>query len=228
MKKSRRSYSNHSQTYKRRRSCCITHARFNLATLARIDKRRPREAFDSSFDSQAFRLSVAPTPAFEACNKENSSTRHKAYEPDPLLADQNDGDTIQFGSVDFHVVVVRTVTIPVNDMNMESSVRKLHPIGAPIRCVHLPAPRPTAKNPHRKIFPLTTHSSNLPAQEPVATIPTRNGFANLKWELKRPLWEQQRDVPALLRKSEPETLSARVYRVLKTVKERGLKKRRYQ
>ncbi|KAL0922645.1 hypothetical protein M5K25_006647 [Dendrobium thyrsiflorum] len=69
-----------------------------------------------------------------------------------------------------------------------------------------------------------------------ANVPTRNKFTNLKWvkrnspigELKKSFWDRQPEVPAPLKKKEPETLSARVYRVLKTVKERGLQKRRYQ
>ncbi|KAL0904462.1 hypothetical protein M5K25_026579 [Dendrobium thyrsiflorum] len=48
-----------------------------------------------------------------------------------------------------------------------------------------------------------THPSNVPAQELEATIPTRNGFSNLKWvkrnsssgELKKSFWEQRREVP---------------------------------
>ncbi|KAL0907941.1 hypothetical protein M5K25_022398 [Dendrobium thyrsiflorum] len=82
----------------------------------------------------------------------------------------------------------------------------------------------------------STHPSNVPAQELEATIPTRNGFSNLKWvkrnnstgELKKSFWEQRREVPTPPKKKEPESLSARVYRVLKTVKERGLTKRKIQ
>ncbi|KAL0925344.1 hypothetical protein M5K25_003665 [Dendrobium thyrsiflorum] len=55
----------------------------------------------------------------------------------------------------------------------------------------------------------STHPSNVPAQELEATIPTQNRFSNLKWK-------------------EPESLSARVYRVLRTVKEKGLTKKRFQ
>ncbi|KAL0917553.1 hypothetical protein M5K25_012620 [Dendrobium thyrsiflorum] len=82
----------------------------------------------------------------------------------------------------------------------------------------------------------STHPSNVPAQELEATIPTQNGFSNLKWvrrnsstgELKKSFWEQKREVPTPPKKKEPESLSARVYRVLKTVKERGLTKRKIQ
>lgn len=80
------------------------------------------------------------------------------------------------------------------------------------------------------------HPSNLPAPEHIANVPTRNKFTDLRWvkrnsptgELKKSFWDQQSEVPAPSRKKEPETLSARVYRVLKTVKEKGLKKRRFQ
>ncbi|KAL0903171.1 hypothetical protein M5K25_027528 [Dendrobium thyrsiflorum] len=69
-----------------------------------------------------------------------------------------------------------------------------------------------------------------------ANIPTQNKFTDLKWvkknsstrELNKSFWEQQPEVLAPQKKREPETLSARVYRVLKTVKERGLQKRKYQ
>ncbi|KAL0927744.1 hypothetical protein M5K25_001950 [Dendrobium thyrsiflorum] len=82
----------------------------------------------------------------------------------------------------------------------------------------------------------STHPSNVPAQELEATIPTRNGFSNLKWikrnsstgELKKSFWEQRREVPTPPKKKEPESLSARVYRVLRTVKEKGLTKKRFQ
>ncbi|KAL0903159.1 hypothetical protein M5K25_027516 [Dendrobium thyrsiflorum] len=82
----------------------------------------------------------------------------------------------------------------------------------------------------------STHPSNVPAQELEATIPTQNGFSNLKWvkrnsstgELKKSFWEQRREVPTPPKKKEPESLSARVYRVLRTVKEKGLTKKRFQ
>ncbi|KAL0928736.1 hypothetical protein M5K25_000655 [Dendrobium thyrsiflorum] len=82
----------------------------------------------------------------------------------------------------------------------------------------------------------STHPSNVPAQELEATIPTQNGFSNLKWvkrnsstgELKKSFWEQRCEVPTPPKKKEPESLSARVYRVLRTVKEKGLTKKRFQ
>ncbi|KAL0915747.1 hypothetical protein M5K25_013200 [Dendrobium thyrsiflorum] len=82
----------------------------------------------------------------------------------------------------------------------------------------------------------STHPSNVPAQELEATIPTQNGFSNLKWvkrnsstgELKKSFWEQRREVSTPPKKKEPESLSARVYRVLRTVKEKGLTKKRFQ
>ncbi|PKU67100.1 hypothetical protein MA16_Dca008889 [Dendrobium catenatum] len=80
---------------------------------------------------------------------------------------------------------------------------------------------------------LTVHPSNKPAQESEANVPTRNKFFDLKWvkrnsstgELKKSFLEQRREVPAPLNKKEPETLSARVYRVLKIVKDKGLMKK---
>ncbi|KAI0494318.1 hypothetical protein KFK09_024452 [Dendrobium nobile] len=83
---------------------------------------------------------------------------------------------------------------------------------------------------------LPVHPSNLPALVPEVNVPTRNKFSDLKWvkrnsstgELKKSFWEQRREAPAPPRRKEPETLSARVYRVLKTVKEKGLKKKKFQ
>ncbi|KAL0927767.1 hypothetical protein M5K25_001975 [Dendrobium thyrsiflorum] len=79
------------------------------------------------------------------------------------------------------------------------------------------------------------HPSNQSAQEPQANVPTRNKFTDLKWvkrnsstgELKKSFWDRQPEVPAPpQKKKESESPSARVYRVLKTVKERGLTKRK--
>ncbi|KAL0907190.1 hypothetical protein M5K25_025739 [Dendrobium thyrsiflorum] len=83
---------------------------------------------------------------------------------------------------------------------------------------------------------LQVHPSTLSAQEPEASVPTQNKFTNLKWvkrnsstgELKQSFWEQQPQAPVPQKKKEPETLSGRVHRVLKTVKERGLMKKKYQ
>ncbi|KAL0907790.1 hypothetical protein M5K25_022227 [Dendrobium thyrsiflorum] len=83
---------------------------------------------------------------------------------------------------------------------------------------------------------LQVHPSTLPAQEPEASVPTQNKFTNLKWvkrnsstgELKQSFWEQRPQAPVPQKKKEPETLSGRVHRVLKTVKERGLMKKKYQ
>ncbi|KAL0921459.1 hypothetical protein M5K25_008535 [Dendrobium thyrsiflorum] len=47
-------------------------------------------------------------------------------------------------------------------------------------------------------------------------------------ELKKSFWEQRREVLTPPKKKEPESLSARVYRVLRTVKEKGLTKKRFQ
>ncbi|KAL0922595.1 hypothetical protein M5K25_006591 [Dendrobium thyrsiflorum] len=81
------------------------------------------------------------------------------------------------------------------------------------------------------------HSSNQPALEPEANVPIRNKFADLRWvrrnsssgELKKSFWDRQPEVlTPPPKKKEPESLSARVYRVLKTVKEKGLKKKGVQ
>ncbi|KAL0903737.1 hypothetical protein M5K25_028135 [Dendrobium thyrsiflorum] len=84
---------------------------------------------------------------------------------------------------------------------------------------------------------MPVHPSNQPALEPEANIPIRNKFADLRWvrrnsssgELKKSFWDRQPGVLAPPpKKKEPESLSARVYRVLKTVKEKGLKKKGVQ
>ncbi|KAL0912291.1 hypothetical protein M5K25_018254 [Dendrobium thyrsiflorum] len=83
---------------------------------------------------------------------------------------------------------------------------------------------------------LQVHPSTLPAQEPEASVPTQNKFTNLKWvkrnsstgELKQSFWEQRPQASVPQKKKEPETLSGRVHRVLKTVKEKGLMKKKYQ
>ncbi|KAL0919607.1 hypothetical protein M5K25_011713 [Dendrobium thyrsiflorum] len=83
---------------------------------------------------------------------------------------------------------------------------------------------------------LPFHPPNLPALEPEANVPIRNKFTDLKWvkrnsssgELKKSFWDRQPEVPVPQKKKEPESLSARVYRVLKTVKEKGLKKKGVQ
>ncbi|KAL0905424.1 hypothetical protein M5K25_023844 [Dendrobium thyrsiflorum] len=86
----------------------------------------------------------------------------------------------------------------------------------------------------RQLVPV--HPSNKPVLEPEANVPIRNKFTDLKWvkrnsssgELKKSFWDRQPEVPVPQKKKEPESLSARVYRVLKTVKEKGLKKKGVQ
>lgn len=87
-------------------------------------------------------------------------------------------------------------------------------------------------------LPVPVHPSNLPAQEPEINIPTQNRFSNLKWvkrnsssgELKQSFWERRPEAPTPQKTREPERLSARVHRVLKTIKEKGLmkKKKKFQ
>ncbi|KAL0923802.1 hypothetical protein M5K25_004577 [Dendrobium thyrsiflorum] len=80
------------------------------------------------------------------------------------------------------------------------------------------------------------HPSNQPVLEPEANVPIRNKFTDLKWvkrnsssgELKKSFWDRQPEVSVPQKKKEPESLSARVYRVLKTVKEKGLMKKGVQ
>ncbi|KAL0928798.1 hypothetical protein M5K25_000721 [Dendrobium thyrsiflorum] len=131
-----------------------------------------------------------------------------------IIETGNTGATIQFGSLGFPAIVARTVVVPVNNMN----TGKLGPN-------------------HQKDYNWWKNLGGqcqhtiIVNQELEANIPTQNEFTNLKWvkrnsstgELKKSFWEQHSEVSiAPQKKKEPETLSARVYRVLKTVKERGL------
>ncbi|KAL0927954.1 hypothetical protein M5K25_002182 [Dendrobium thyrsiflorum] len=84
-------------------------------------------------------------------------------------------------------------------------------------------------------LPVPVHPSNIPAEELQANIPTRNKFTDLKWvkrnsstgELKQSFWEPRPEVPIPQTRG-PERLSARVHRVLKTVKDKGLMKKKFQ
>ncbi|KAL0906292.1 hypothetical protein M5K25_024775 [Dendrobium thyrsiflorum] len=198
------------------------------------------------------------------------------------------GATIQFGSVDFPAIAVRTAAIPTKGKNVERSARELNTTEVLTRRVHLTAPRPTDENLRGRISVferlsqpkapstkrimtggrisvvtadtttsptglstprkntaeasssgrrltrrqrrklnaeiraqqqrLPIHPSNLPALKLEANVATRNKFTDLKWvkrnsstrELKKSFWDQQPEVPAPLKKKEPETLSARV------------------
>ncbi|KAL0928580.1 hypothetical protein M5K25_000478 [Dendrobium thyrsiflorum] len=84
-------------------------------------------------------------------------------------------------------------------------------------------------------LPVYVHPSNVPAEELEANIPTQNRFADLKWvrrnsstgELKQSFWERRPEAPTPQTRG-PERLSARVHRVLKTVKDKGLMKKKFQ
>ncbi|KAL0920551.1 hypothetical protein M5K25_009693 [Dendrobium thyrsiflorum] len=84
-------------------------------------------------------------------------------------------------------------------------------------------------------LPVPVHPSNIPAEELQANIPTRNKFTDLKWvkrnsstgELKQSFWERRPEAPTPQTRG-PERLSARVHRVLKTVKDKGLMKKKFR
>ncbi|KAL0928756.1 hypothetical protein M5K25_000677 [Dendrobium thyrsiflorum] len=84
-------------------------------------------------------------------------------------------------------------------------------------------------------LPLPVHPSNIPAEELQANIPTRNKFTDLRWvkrnnstgELKQSFWERRLEAPTPQIRG-PERLSARVHQVLKTVKDKGLMKKKFQ
>ncbi|KAL0922854.1 hypothetical protein M5K25_006881 [Dendrobium thyrsiflorum] len=84
-------------------------------------------------------------------------------------------------------------------------------------------------------LPVPVHPSNIPAQELEANIPTKNKFTDLKWvkrnsstgKLKQSFWERRPEALTPQIRG-PERLSARVHRVLKTVKDKGLMKKKIQ
>ncbi|PKU73533.1 hypothetical protein MA16_Dca008097 [Dendrobium catenatum] len=117
--------------------------------------------------------------------------------------------------------------------------RRPHSTEAAMRRVYLPAlttEETFNKKQRRKINAelrdkqqlVPVHPSNMLAQEPEANVPTWNKFIDLRWvkrnnytrELKKFFRDRQPEVPAPPRKKEPETLSARVYRIVKRVKDR--------
>ncbi|KAL0905963.1 hypothetical protein M5K25_024416 [Dendrobium thyrsiflorum] len=162
------------------------------------------------------------------------------------------GATIQFGSVDFPAVVARATATPAYGTDSERPARRPHSDEASARHAHLKndaeasssGERLTRRQRRKRNAELRAqqqlvpaHPSNQSAQEPQVNVPTRNKFTDLKWvkrnsstgELKKSFWDRQPEVPAPpQKKKESESLSARVYRVLKTVKERGLTKRKVQ
>ncbi|KAL0907131.1 hypothetical protein M5K25_025675 [Dendrobium thyrsiflorum] len=83
---------------------------------------------------------------------------------------------------------------------------------------------------------LLVHPSTLLVDKPEVNVPTRYRFKDLKWvkrnsptgEPKKSFWDQQPWAPPAQKKREPETLSARVYRVLMAVKDRVLMKKKFQ
>ncbi|KAL0904316.1 hypothetical protein M5K25_026408 [Dendrobium thyrsiflorum] len=139
-----------------------------------------------------------------------------------IIETGNTGATIQFGNVDFP-----TGSPASGNNNVETS-------SSGGRLTRRQRRKRNAELRDQQQF--LTHPSNVPAQELEATIPTRNGFSNLKWvkrnsstgELKKSFWEQRREVPTPPKRKKSESLSARVYQVLRTVKEKGLTKRKIQ
>ncbi|PKU85292.1 hypothetical protein MA16_Dca010451 [Dendrobium catenatum] len=115
----------------------------------------------------------------------------------------NAGATIQFSSLNFSAVIERTAIIPVNDMESEGPAKRPHSIEAATRRAHLPAPQPTTEESRRRIKSSTR-------------------------ELKKSFWDYQPEVPIPPKKKEPEIVSAKVYIVLKMLKDKGLKKKKFQ
>ncbi|KAL0910275.1 hypothetical protein M5K25_021240 [Dendrobium thyrsiflorum] len=155
------------------------------------------------------------------------SVFERLSQPETLTAKRVvDGRKVSVVTADTTALPRETVTSGIYDAEASSSGGKLNRRQRRKRNAELRAQQ----------LSVPVHPSNIPAQELEATIPTQNGFSNLKWvkrnsstgELKKSFWEQRREVPTPPKKKEPESLSARVYRVLRTVKEKGLTKKRFQ
>ncbi|KAL0906669.1 hypothetical protein M5K25_025182 [Dendrobium thyrsiflorum] len=155
------------------------------------------------------------------------SVFERLSQPETLTAKRVvDGRKVSVMTADTTALPRETVTSGIYDAEASSSGGKLNRRQRRKRNAELRAQQ----------LSVPVHPSNIPAQELEATIPTQNGFSNLKWvkrnsstgELKKSFWEQRREVPTPPKKKEPESLSARVYRVLRTVKEKGLTKKRFQ
>ncbi|KAL0924292.1 hypothetical protein M5K25_005106 [Dendrobium thyrsiflorum] len=155
------------------------------------------------------------------------SVFERLSQPETLTAKRVvDGRKVSVVTADTTALPRETVTSGIYDAEASSSGGKLNRRQRRKRNAELRAQQ----------LSMPVHPSNIPAQELEATIPTQNGFSNLKWvkrnsstgELKKSFWEQRREVPTPPKKKEPESLSARVYRVLRTVKEKGLTKKRFQ
>ncbi|KAL0918678.1 hypothetical protein M5K25_010701 [Dendrobium thyrsiflorum] len=176
-------------------------------------------------------LSRAHLPAPQTTTREIPQGRISVFErlsqPETLTAKRVvDGRKVSVVTADTTALPRETVTSGIYDAEASSSGGKLNRRQRRKRNAELRAQQ----------LSVPVHPSNIPAQELEATIPTQNGFSNLKWvkrnssteELKKSFWEQRREVPTPPKKKEPESLSARVYRVLRTVKEKGLTKKRFQ
>ncbi|KAL0924072.1 hypothetical protein M5K25_004877 [Dendrobium thyrsiflorum] len=169
----------------------------------------------------------APQITARAIPQGRISVFERLSQPETLTAKRVvDGRKVSVVTADTTALPRETVTSGIYDAEASSSGGKLNRRQRRKRNAELRAQQ----------LSVPVHPSNIPAQELEATIPTQNGFSNLKWvkrnsstgELKKSFWEQRREVPTPPKKKEPESLSARVYRVLRTVKEKGLTKKRFQ
>ncbi|KAL0921695.1 hypothetical protein M5K25_008795 [Dendrobium thyrsiflorum] len=70
-----------------------------------------------------------------------------------IIETRNTGATIQFGSVDFPTITVRTSVVFMHDMNSEEPARRPRPAETSAHRAHLSAPRATtAQDPRRRIY----------------------------------------------------------------------------
>ncbi|KAL0920016.1 hypothetical protein M5K25_009117 [Dendrobium thyrsiflorum] len=130
---------------------------------------------------------------------------------------ENFGAAIQFGSVDFPAVAAKAAVASTHGVNSEGPARGPPSTETSARHAHLSVPRATiTENPRGRIYVFERLSqSEAPATKRIVIV-------------ERIFMEQRREVSVPQKKKEPESLSAIVYRVLKTVKEKRLKKKRVQ
>ncbi|KAL0915746.1 hypothetical protein M5K25_013199 [Dendrobium thyrsiflorum] len=155
-----------------------------------------------------------------------TSVFERLSQPETLTAKRVvDGRKVSVVTADTTALPRETVTSGIYDAEASSSGGRLNrrqrrKRNAELRVQQLPVP---------------VHPSNIPAEELQTNIPTRNKFTDLKWvkrnsstgELKQSFWEHRPEAPTPQIRG-PERLSARVHRVLKTVKDKGLMKKKFQ
>ncbi|KAL0904660.1 hypothetical protein M5K25_026789 [Dendrobium thyrsiflorum] len=154
------------------------------------------------------------------------SVFERLSQPETLTAKRVvDGSKVSVVTANTTALPRETVTSGIYDVEASSSGGKLNRRQRRKRNAELRAQQ----------LPVPVHPSNIPAEELEVNVPTRNKFTDLKWvkrnsstgELKQSFWDRRPEAP-IPRTRGPERLSARVHRVLKTVKDKGLMKKKFQ